>query len=107
MLVSIIKIIAQLPPFEPTKGLVAWPPFAGNTNDLSGNGNNVTYNGATLTTDSYGNSNCAHSFNGWQGALSNSIQAPNKSLQDYFQFSGWYKTPYYNIVGITFLFANN
>ena len=36
-------------------GLVAYYPFNGNANDASGNGNNGTVNGATLTTDRFGN----------------------------------------------------
>ena len=64
MLIFIVKITAQVPPYVPTNGLVAWWPFTGNANDLSGNGNNGTVNNATLTTDRYGNSNCAYSFNG-------------------------------------------
>jgi len=34
-----------------TTGLVAYYPFNGNANDASGNGNNGTVNGATLTAD--------------------------------------------------------
>ncbi|MBF0103148.1 MAG: LamG domain-containing protein, partial [Desulfobacterales bacterium] len=47
-----------------TDGLVAYYPFNGNANDESGNGNNGTVNGATLTTDRNGNANSAFSFNG-------------------------------------------
>ena len=47
-----------------SKGLVAMYPFNGNANDESGNGNNGTVNGATLTTDRFGNANSAYSFNG-------------------------------------------
>jgi hypothetical protein len=49
---------------QPTSGLVAHYPFTGNTNDLSGNGNHGTNNGATLTTDRFGNANSAMQFNG-------------------------------------------
>ncbi len=45
-------------------GLVAWYPFNGNANDSSGNGNNGTNNGATPTTDRFGNAGKAYSFNG-------------------------------------------
>ena len=48
----------------PSDGLVAWWLFTGNASDSSGNGNNGTVNGATLTTDRFGNSNRAYSFNG-------------------------------------------
>ncbi len=45
-------------------GLVAYYPFSGNTNDASGNGNNATNFGATLTTDQGGNANSAYYFDG-------------------------------------------
>lgn len=48
----------------PTDGLVAHYPFNGNANDESSNSNNGTVNGATLTTDRFGNSNKAYSFDG-------------------------------------------
>src|SRR5580693_6339652 len=47
-----------------TNGLVAYYPFNGNANDASGNGNNGTVNGATLTPDRFGNTNSAYNFNG-------------------------------------------
>jgi hypothetical protein len=59
-----ILIHAQLPSYVPTNGLVAWYPFNGNANDESGNGNNGTVNGATLTADRNGSANKAYSFNG-------------------------------------------
>ena len=46
------------------EGLVAHYPFNGNANDESGNGNNGTVNGATLTADRSGNEDCAYFFNG-------------------------------------------
>ena len=45
---------AQIPNYVPTNGLVGWWPFNGNANDESGNGNNGTVNGATLTADRFG-----------------------------------------------------
>jgi len=47
-----------------TNGLVAYYPFSGNANDTSGNGNNGTVQGATLTTDRFGNANQAYLFSG-------------------------------------------
>ena len=47
-----------------TNGLVAYYPFNGNANDASGNGNNGTVYGATLTTDRFGNTNQAYLFGG-------------------------------------------
>jgi hypothetical protein len=71
-----------------TQGLVAYYPFCGNANDDSGKGNNGTVNGATLTTDRFGNSNSAYSFNG----TSNYITVPNSSGLSNFTditISGW------------------
>jgi len=45
-------------------GLVAYYSLNGNANDLSGNGNDGTIFGATLTTDRIGNPNSAYYFNG-------------------------------------------
>ena len=54
---------AELPANLQT-GLVGYWPFCGNANDESGNGNNGTVNGATLTTDRFGNADSAYSFDG-------------------------------------------
>jgi hypothetical protein len=45
-------------------GLVAYYPFDGNANDESGNGNNGTVHGTTLTSDRCGNPGSAYLFNG-------------------------------------------
>jgi len=55
-----ITAIAQIP----TNGLVGYWPFNGNANDMSGNNNNGTVIGATLTSDRCGNLNSAYVFNG-------------------------------------------
>jgi opacity protein-like surface antigen len=47
-------LFAQVPSYVPTNGLVGYWPFNGNANDESGNGNNGTVNGASLTTDRFG-----------------------------------------------------
>jgi len=47
-----------------TNGLVAYYPFNGNANDVSGNGYNGTVHGATLTTNRFGTSSSAYMFNG-------------------------------------------
>jgi hypothetical protein len=57
-------LFAQVPSYVPSNGLVGYWPFNGNANDISGNANNGTNNGATLTTDRFGNSNSAYSFDG-------------------------------------------
>ena len=57
-------IYSQAPSYIPTIGLVGYWPFNGDANDESGNGNNGIVNGASLTTDRFGNNNCAYYFNG-------------------------------------------
>ncbi|HEY4798059.1 MAG TPA: LamG domain-containing protein, partial [Bacteroidia bacterium] len=56
-------------------GMIAWYPFSGNAVDSSGNGNNGTVNGATLTTDRFGNANGAYNFNGVNSFIQ--ISSPN------------------------------
>jgi len=58
----------------PSNGLVAYYPFTGNANDSSGNGNNGTVYGATLTTDRFGNANNAYSFNGTNNYIQTNFQ---------------------------------
>ena len=69
------NVMAQVPSYVPTNGLVGWWPFNGNANDESGNGNNGTVNGATLTTDRNGVANKAYSFDG----VSNRIEIEHNS----------------------------
>ncbi|MBN2415726.1 VCBS repeat-containing protein, partial [bacterium] len=49
---------------RPGGGLVAYYPFNGDADDESGKGHNGTVHGATLTTDKFGGSDCAYSFDG-------------------------------------------
>ena len=67
-----------------TYGLVGYWPFCGNANDDSGHGNNGTVNGATLTTDRFGNSNSAYSFDG----LNDFIEIPTINFSNY-TISSW------------------
>jgi hypothetical protein len=57
-------IISQNNSTLPTQGLELYYPFNGNANDLSGNGNNGTVAGATLTADRFGVVKSAYSFDG-------------------------------------------
>ena len=74
------SIFSQIPSYVPTNGLVGYWPFNGNANDESGNGNNGTVNGATLTTDRLGNTNNSYDFdfNGlnWNAGLHEEIFIP-------------------------------
>ncbi len=73
-------------------GLVAYYPFNGNANDESGNNNNGTVNGATLTSDRSGNPNSAYLFNGGQY-----IEIPHSSTLNFgtgdITVSAWFKAP--------------
>lgn len=75
-----------------TNGLVAYYPFCGNANDESGNNNNGTVNGATLTADRFGNENSAYSFNGTSNYIfnNNSVNLPTGVSS--ITISAWVKT---------------
>ncbi len=74
---------AQVPSYVPTNGLVGWWPFNGNANDESGNGNNGTVNGATLTTDRFGLQNMAYYFS------NSKIEIPHASSLGFTQNQGF------------------
>ena len=61
------------------QGLVAYYPFNGNANDVSGNNINGVVSNATLTTDKFGASNSAYDFNG----TSSYIQLPYSNLYNF------------------------
>ncbi|MBT3637087.1 MAG: hypothetical protein HN531_09120, partial [Opitutae bacterium] len=70
-------------------GLVAWFPFDGNANDLSGNGNHGTVHGATLGTDRHGRPGKAYGFDGSANYLSANL-SPNLSGKK-ISISAWVK----------------
>lgn len=85
-----ITATAQTPPsYVPTDGLIGWWPFNGNANDESGNGNNGTVNGATLTEDRFGNGNAAYGF----GGINDSIVISELDNSSNWSLSFWYYTP--------------
>ncbi len=59
-----VRCVKDTPGTSLNNGLVAYFPFNGNANDESGNGNHGTVNGAILTTDRFGSSGKAYSFDG-------------------------------------------
>ena len=69
-------IIAQVPSYVPTNGLVGYWPFNGNANDSSPTSNNGTVNGVNLTTDRFGNPNSAYSYDG----ISSNINFGNSNI---------------------------
>ncbi len=70
---STITFGQTVPSYVPSNGLVGWWPFNGNAYDESGNGNNGTINGATLTSNRFGNANSAFSFDGLTSYITGSI----------------------------------
>jgi hypothetical protein len=82
LLLISISASAQVPSYVPTNGLVAYYPFNGNANDVSGNGNNGTVNGATLIPDRFGNVDKAYSF------AVNQYISLNPNIQNNFGTSG-------------------
>jgi hypothetical protein len=80
-------------------GLVACYPFNGNSNDESGNNNNGTVNGATLTTDRFGKANGAYNFDGTSDFIEIS---PDKLQNPTFSYSLWVKPTTLPQSGIAF-----
>ena len=70
-----------------TDGLVAYYPFNGNANDVSGNGNDGTVNGAVLTQDRREISNSAYSFNGSSSKIT--FSSPPLTQVDNWTISAW------------------
>jgi len=70
------------------QGLVAYYPFNGNANDESGNGNNGTVNGATLTADRFGNANSAYTFDGINDVISTPV---SNGFTNEISLCAWYK----------------
>ena len=91
------SIFGQVPNYVSTNGLVGYWSFNGNANDESGNGNNGTVNGATLTTDRFGVANKAYSFDG----VSNSIlvnHQPIFNMGNNYTISSWFNLIDFNSV---------
>lgn len=97
-----ISIGQTIPSHVPTNGLIGWWPFSGNANDSSGNNNNGTVMGATLTTDRFGNTNSAYQFDGSSSYItipnSSSLQSPGYRLS----MTAWVNLAGYSLVGQPF-----
>jgi hypothetical protein len=108
-----VNLNAQVPNYVPVNGLIGWWPFNGNANDESGNGNNGTVNGATLTTDRFGNVNKAYSFDG----LNDWIEVPNStslnsassiiSISTWFNINDWFNISQNNTGWFTIMSKSN
>ena len=80
--------------------LIGYWPFNGNATDESGNGNDGTVYGATLTVDRFGNANSAYSFDGTNDYISANPVLPisnqDRSISIWFNTTsasgsnGWY-----------------
>ncbi|MDC3133894.1 hypothetical protein OA958_03555, partial [Bacteroidota bacterium] len=70
-------------------GLVAYYPFNGNANDESGNGNNGTVNGATLTNDRFGNADEAYDFDGIDDCIDINSQSIDLFIYNSMTLSFW------------------
>ena len=88
-------IIAQVPSYVPTNGLIGYWPFNGNANDESGNGNNGVVNGPNLTNDRFGNIGKAYSFDGVNDYIEISNSLINNSNTS-FSIFGWFNCNYNN-----------
>jgi hypothetical protein len=96
----------NVPNYVPTNGLVGWWPFNGNANDESGNNNNGTVNGATLTADRFGNANKAYYFNGTSNITMPIPSQFSPANNVGYSISCWYKTSQNN-VGFFMQLADN
>jgi hypothetical protein len=75
------------------QGLVGYWPFCGNANDESGNGNDGTVNGATLTEDRFGNAESAYSFDGSDDIINYStLDSVDMNSFNGITMSGWMNT---------------
>lgn len=82
VLFSTSLLMAQIP----TNGLVRYYPFSGNANDISNNAQNGTINGASLTSDRFGNPNSAYEFDG----VNDFIEIPlNGLMLNEYTYSAW------------------
>jgi hypothetical protein len=77
--------------------LVGWWGFNGNAQDGSGNGNHGTVNGATLTTDRFGNQNGAYSFDGVDDYINVSDHPDLRLTNTDFTIAIWCKIHQYGL----------
>lgn len=74
-----------------TKGLIAFYPFSGNADDAVG-GNHGTVQGAVLTTNRFGDSNSAYSFNGIDAYIDCGNKPEFNTGTNDFTISAWIRT---------------
>ncbi len=100
-----INAIAQL---ENDPAIIAFYPFNGNGNDISGNGFNATLNGpSNYSNDRNGNSNSAFSFDGSSNYFTiNNVNSTFKPTQFPVSISTWIRIPQ-NYQGVFTFFKND
>ncbi|MBN1758673.1 MAG: LamG domain-containing protein [Chitinispirillaceae bacterium] len=84
---SINTEFESIPGVIPVNGLTAYFPFNGNADDASGNGIDGTVHGANLTSDRFGRSNAAYSFNGTSDYID--LGTENPVTGNHFSLSMW------------------
>ncbi|MBK7761859.1 MAG: hypothetical protein IPI46_00615 [Bacteroidetes bacterium] len=75
--------------FSEAQAPIAYYPFSGNAGDSSGSANHGTVNGATLTTDRFGNANSAYAFDGVDDVISTTSLATNQATN--WTMTAWVK----------------
>jgi hypothetical protein len=88
-----------------TNGLVAYYPFNGNASDASGSGNNGTVMNAQLTTNRFGQTSAAYTFDGVQSASGSRIIVTNNLLnlgQAGYTINIWFDSYIYYQGGVLF-----
>jgi hypothetical protein len=100
-LFTINVLMAQVPSYVPTNGLVGYWPFNGNANDASGSGNNGTVNGATLTTDRNGVANNSYNFDGVNNYIE-VLSSPSLCVSSEYTISGWVNVTNFNSGGFPY-----
>lgn len=87
-------------------GLVAYYPFCGNSNDISGNNNALQAFGLTATTDRFGTSASAYSFSNTQTVVTSYLKATNPTpfAKNTYTISAWFNTNqfYPSVGGLTY-----
>jgi hypothetical protein len=91
---SISILLSQLPNYVPTDGLIGFWGFNGNTLDQTGNNNNGTLNGATLSSDRFGFPNRCYQFDGVNDFIRVNYvyDYPNKTVNGWFLANEIYKS---------------
>ena len=87
LLGTLLTANAQVPSYVPKDSLKGWWSFTGNANDASIYKNHGSVNGATLTTDRFGNSNSAYSFDGVNDDINLGVNSQINKLNNLFTIS--------------------